>query len=78
MIEPIKEQKECDECGNYIAEAWDFCPYCRIKDQQDELNMKKSLLTMEQKSLSKCPKCGMILDPTWIKCPKCFVETKSK
>ncbi|MHA1820457.1 MAG: hypothetical protein ACTSVC_08295 [Promethearchaeota archaeon] len=77
ILSQIKDEDECPICHKPVAKDWPFCPYCKIKDQEDELNLKRSLLSFNN-AKSVCPKCGLILDPSWPTCPRCFAEEHKK
>jgi len=78
IVDMIQESSKCPLCGNPIRTDWEICPYCTIKENEEEINLKKSSLQLKKRVRSKCPKCGLILDPNWIECPKCFVDLKLK
>ncbi|MCP4764077.1 MAG: hypothetical protein GY870_20055 [archaeon] len=75
IISMKKPQENCPICGKSIGENWEFCPYCKIANKEDEINMKRSLINFNNiKSI--CPDCGLMLNTTWLTCPRCFVKTK--
>jgi hypothetical protein len=77
IVSVVEDQPSCPICNKVLAKNWDFCPYCKLEEQKDELNMKKSVATIDKNKTSKCSKCGYILDPSWITCPKCFAKDKN-
>lgn len=77
IVSGIKDQPTCPICNKTLAKEWEFCPYCKLEEHKDELEMKKSVATLDKTKVSKCNKCGYLLDPAWIKCPKCFAKEKN-
>jgi RNA polymerase subunit RPABC4/transcription elongation factor Spt4 len=77
IVSNIKDQPSCPICNKVLAKEWDFCPYCKLNEHRDELEMKKSVAALDKNKASKCAKCGYLLDPAWITCPKCFAKEKN-
>jgi hypothetical protein len=72
-----KDDITCPNCDHVMGASWEVCPFCKIKDKDDELNMKKAALSLDSKK-SKCPKCGLLLEASWNKCPRCYVNSQQK
>lgn len=77
IVSGIKDQPSCPICNKTLAKEWEFCPFCKLEEHRDELEMKKSVATFDKTKTSKCNVCGYLMDPAWIKCPKCFAKEKN-
>lgn len=75
IIPKPRESDKCNDCGNKIQENWNKCPYCVIKENAADIDMKESI-TESRDGISLCPKCGMLIKPSWVTCPKCLTQDK--
>jgi len=69
------EQTElyCKDCNKIMSEYWITCPYCEIKESNEMLSLKQSLLSISD-DVKFCPACKRIIKAYWAECPYCFVK----
>lgn len=73
IVPKDKDTSVCNECNNKMSKNWSKCPFCEIKELNDDIRLKESMLETRD-DISLCPQCGFLLQPNWVTCPKCLTE----
>jgi hypothetical protein len=71
LVNRLPESIACDKCGEPLVEGWTECPWCIVKDREDELEMQMSIAGVDSGKGQTCPNCRATLHPSWAKCPYC-------
>ena len=76
IISVRPEDTKCPICNKVIGLEWEFCPYCKIQNQDAELGMQISMNTMGSNQ-KICDKCGLELKASWNQCPNCLIKSRT-